>query len=120
MARAALATDRGFLRAGPATPARVAIIESALEVADADADADPGTRARLLALLAEGLASGARRTELARTYVDPTNPKRVAISADVPDVDALVAFLQSEDGAAAAASDGVALETVVLMVEARP
>ena len=55
-----------------------------------------------------------------RTYVDPTNPKRVPISADVPDVDALVAYLQSEDGAAAAASDGVALETVVLMVEARP
>jgi hypothetical protein len=55
-----------------------------------------------------------------RTYVDPTNPKRVAISADVPDVDALVAYLQSEDGAAAAASDGVALETVVLLVEAKP
>ncbi len=50
----------------------------------------------------------------------PNNPKRVAISADVPDVDALVAYLQSEDGAAAAASDGVALETVVLLVEARP
>ena len=55
-----------------------------------------------------------------RTYVDPTNPKRVAISADVPDVDAFVAFLQSEDGAAAAANDGVALETVVLLVEAKP
>ena len=56
-----------------------------------------------------------------RTYVDPSNPKRVAISADVPDVDALVAYLKSEDGAAAAASDGVALfETVVLLVEARP
>ena len=53
-----------------------------------------------------------------RTYVDPTNPKRVGISADVPDVDAFVAFLQSEDGAAAAASDGVAMETVVLLVEA--
>ena len=53
-----------------------------------------------------------------RTYVDPTNSKRVAISADVPDVDAFVAFLQSEDGAAAAASDGVAMETVVLLVEA--
>ena len=72
VARAALATDRGFLRAGPAAPAQVAIIESALEVADADtdADADPGTRARLLALLAEGLASGARRTELAREAIE--------------------------------------------------
>ena len=55
-----------------------------------------------------------------RTYVDPSNPKRVAMSTDVPDVNALVAYLQSEDGAAAGASDGVALETVVLMVEARP
>ena len=39
VARAALATDRGFLRPGPAAPAQVAIIESALEVADADAGA---------------------------------------------------------------------------------
>ena len=70
VARAALATDRGFLRAGPVAPAQVAIIESALEVADADAGADPGTRARLLALLAEGLASGARRTELAREAIE--------------------------------------------------
>ena len=71
VARAALATDRGFLRAGPVAPAQVAIIESALEVADADAErADPGTRARLLALLAEGLASGARRTELAREAIE--------------------------------------------------
>jgi hypothetical protein len=53
VARAALATDRGFLRAGPVAPAQVAIIESALEVAGADAGADPGTRARLLALLAD-------------------------------------------------------------------
>jgi hypothetical protein len=70
VARAALATDRGFLRAGPAAPAQVAIIESALEVADADAGGDPGTHARLLALLAEGLASGARRTELAREAIE--------------------------------------------------
>ena len=70
VARAALATDRGFLRAGPVAPAQVAIIESALEVAGADAGADPGTRARLLALLAEGLASGARRTELAREAIE--------------------------------------------------
>src|SRR5258708_7294822 len=63
--RAALATDRGFLRLGPAAPAKVAIVESALEVADAD----PATRARLLALLAEDLVSdvaGTRRTDPAR------------------------------------------------------
>lgn len=52
-----------------------------------------------------------------RTFVDPTNPTRVAISADVPDVDAFVAWLQTEDGAAAAASDGVVTGTVVLLVE---
>ena len=52
-----------------------------------------------------------------RTYVDPTNPTRVAISAHVPDVDAFVAWLQTEDGAAAAASDGVVAGTVVLLVE---
>jgi DNA-binding SARP family transcriptional activator len=66
--QAALATDRGFLRLGPAAPAKVAIVESALEVVDAD----PATRARLLALLAEDLvsdAAGTRRTELAREAI---------------------------------------------------
>ena len=52
-----------------------------------------------------------------RTYTDPTNPARVAISADVPDVDAFVAWLQTEDGAATAKSDGVLLDTIVLLVE---
>ena len=68
VAQAALATDRGFLRLGPAAPARVAIVESALEVVDAD----PVTRARLLALLAETLVSdvaGTRRTGLAREAI---------------------------------------------------
>ena len=68
VAQAALATDRGFLRLGPAGPAQVAIVESALEVVDAD----PATRARLLALLAEDLVSdvaGTRRTGLAREAI---------------------------------------------------
>ena len=68
VAQAALATDRGFLRLSPATPAQVAIVESALEVVNAD----PATRARLLALLAESLVSdvaGTRRTELAREAI---------------------------------------------------
>jgi len=66
--QAALATDRGFLLLGPATPAQVALVESALEVADAD----PATRARLLALLAEDLVSdvaGTRRIGLAREAI---------------------------------------------------
>ena len=68
VARAALATDRGFLRLGPAAPAQVAIVESALELVNAD----PATRARLLALLAENLVSdvaGTRRTGLAREAI---------------------------------------------------
>ena len=68
VAQAALATDRGFLRLGPAAPAQVAIVQSALEVVDAD----PATRARLLALLAENLVSdvaGTRRTGLAREAI---------------------------------------------------
>jgi hypothetical protein len=66
----------------------------------------------------KGSGRWASRTS-APTSTRPT-PSASPISADVPDVDALVAYLQSEDGAAAAASDGVALETVVLLVEARP
>ncbi|MGI8506854.1 MAG: ATP-binding protein [Solirubrobacteraceae bacterium] len=67
--RAALATDRGFLRLGLVAPAQVAIIDSALEVVH---DGDAATRARLLALLAEALPSntaGTRRIELAREAV---------------------------------------------------
>jgi hypothetical protein len=68
VAQAALATDRGFLRLGPAAPAQVAIVESALEVVNAD----PATRARLLALLAEDLVSdvAGRRTGLAREAIE--------------------------------------------------
>ncbi len=52
-----------------------------------------------------------------RTFVDPTNPARVAVSADVPDLDKFMAWLQSEDGAATAASDGVVMDTLVFLVE---
>jgi hypothetical protein len=52
-----------------------------------------------------------------RTFIDPTNPARVGASGDVPDLPAFMAWLQSEDGAAAAASDGVLLDTLVFLVE---
>jgi hypothetical protein len=52
-----------------------------------------------------------------RTFIDPANPARVAVSADVPDLDAFMAWLQSEDGAAAAASDGVVMDTLGFFVE---
>ena len=52
-----------------------------------------------------------------RTFTDPANPARVGISADIPDLDAFMAWLQSEDGAAAGASDGVLFDTLVFLVE---
>jgi len=55
-------------------------------------------------------------TEL-RTYIDPTNPQRVGLTANVPDLDALLAFLQTDEAAQAEATDGVLPETVVMLVE---
>jgi hypothetical protein len=52
-----------------------------------------------------------------RTFVDPTNPTRVGLTADVPDVDAFVKFVQSEAGIAIAAGDTVVPGTVVLLIE---
>ncbi|MBA2349539.1 MAG: hypothetical protein H0V81_14730 [Solirubrobacterales bacterium] len=53
-----------------------------------------------------------------RTFTNPANPTQVALLADVPDLDALTALLESEGGAAAMKDDGVRPETVVLLVEA--
>ena len=52
-----------------------------------------------------------------RTFVDPQNPNRVGILLDVPDMDALVAALESEEAAAAMEHDGVQPETLVMLVE---
>ena len=52
-----------------------------------------------------------------RTFTDPTNSARVAVSGDVPDLPAFMAWLQSQDGAATAASDGVLLDTLVFLVQ---
>lgn len=52
-----------------------------------------------------------------RTFVSPDDPTRVAILADVPDLEALLAALQSDAGAAAMDHDGVVPESVVLLVE---
>ena len=43
-----------------------------------------------------------------RTFVDPQNPNRVAVLMDVPDMDALMAAMQSKAATDAMASDGVA------------
>ena len=52
-----------------------------------------------------------------RTFTNPQNPAQVALTMDMPDVDALVAALQSPEAAEAMKSDGVHAGTVVLLVE---
>ena len=53
-----------------------------------------------------------------RTFIDPQNPTRVAVSMDVADMDALTALMQSPKGAEAMDHDGVVAETLVILVEA--
>ena len=53
-----------------------------------------------------------------RTFVDPQNPKRVAVMMDVPDMDALAATMQSKEAADAMAFDGVVPKSLVILVEA--
>jgi DNA-binding SARP family transcriptional activator len=125
VAQAALATDRGFLRLGPVAPAQVALVESALEAADAD----PATRARLLALLAESLVpdvAGTRRIGLAREAIaladaspDPALLARICSSVLYapwgPDLEAtrLRADVANRSIAAAAATGDLHLEFAV-------
>ena len=85
LVRAALATDRGFMRIGAWAPEQLAIVESAVAVADPQ---DVTTYARLLALFAQSLihTSRARTREdvarqaldLATSSSDPTLLPRVA------------------------------------------
>jgi hypothetical protein len=53
-----------------------------------------------------------------RTFLDPENPNRAAVLADVPDMAAFQAVMQSQAGADAMAYDGVRADTFVLLVEA--
>jgi len=53
-----------------------------------------------------------------RTFVDPQNPTRVAVLMDVPDMDAVMAAMQTEAGAEAMEYDGVLADTLVILVEA--
>jgi quinol monooxygenase YgiN len=53
-----------------------------------------------------------------RTFTDPRNPTHVALVADVADMAALEAFMQSDEAAAAMDHDGVLPETLVFLVEA--
>jgi hypothetical protein len=53
-----------------------------------------------------------------RTFVDPTNRTRVGVLMDVPDMDAVMALMETQEGADAMAYDGVVRETLVILVEA--
>ena len=53
-----------------------------------------------------------------RTFVDPQNPTRVAVLMDVPDMDAAMAAMQTEQAAEVMKYDTVLSESLVLLVEA--
>ncbi len=53
-----------------------------------------------------------------RTFVDPQNPTRVGLLMDVPNMDAVMAAMETEAAAEAMAHDGVLPETLVILVEA--
>ncbi len=52
-----------------------------------------------------------------RTFVDPEKPTRVGVLMDVPDMDAMMAAMESEEATEAMAFDGVLPETLVILVE---
>jgi hypothetical protein len=52
-----------------------------------------------------------------RTFVDPQNPNHVAVLMDVPDMDAVMAAMQTDAAAAAMDNDGVLADTLVILVE---
>ena len=53
-----------------------------------------------------------------RKFVDPENPTRVGLVMDVPDMDALMAAMETQAAADAMANDGVLPETLVILIEA--
>ena len=52
-----------------------------------------------------------------RTFTNPQNPKQVALLLEVPDLDALMGALGSDEAAAAMQADGGHGDTLVLLVE---
>jgi hypothetical protein len=52
-----------------------------------------------------------------RTFVDPTDPTRVAVMMDVPDMDKMMAAMKTQAAADAMAYDGVVPESLVITVE---
>ena len=52
-----------------------------------------------------------------RTFTDPDNAHRAGLIAEIPDMDAFQAVMQSQAGADAMKIDGVRPETLVTLVE---
>jgi len=52
-----------------------------------------------------------------KTYTNPEKPTQVGLTMDVPDLNALVAALQTPEAAEAMKKDGVHADTVVICVE---
>ena len=50
------------------------------------------------------------------TYIDPEGSNKVGLMLDVPDMDALVSFLQSDEALESMKHDGVQPETVQMLV----
>jgi len=55
-----------------------------------------------------------------RTFVNPDDPTKVAVLMDIPDMDAVMSYMQTNDAAEAMAYDGVLPETLVMLVEQTP
>ena len=53
-----------------------------------------------------------------RTFTDPRNPGHVALSMDVPDLEALNAAMSTPAAAAAMENDGVIADSLVILIEA--
>lgn len=53
-----------------------------------------------------------------RTFIDPKNPRRVAVMMDVPDMEAFETAMKTPEAAEAMKHDGVLPETLVVLVEA--
>jgi hypothetical protein len=54
-----------------------------------------------------------------RTFTDPSNPNRVGLLMEVPDLGALQEAMKTPKAAEAMAHDGVLADTVVMLVESR-
>jgi hypothetical protein len=52
-----------------------------------------------------------------KTYVDPQGSKRVGVTMNVADMEAVMGALQTQEGADAMEHDGVIPETLVILVE---